>query len=61
MNPLIPSKYFIPFGLLLLSAGILLKTFTKVPDFIPGFLVGLGGGALIIAVIKKWYVKQSHK
>ncbi|SHN11620.1 hypothetical protein [Mucilaginibacter sp. OK098] len=60
MKPLIPVKFIIPLGLLLLSASFILKQFFVLPDFADGFLKGAGIGIILIAFIKQWYVKQSN-
>jgi hypothetical protein len=57
MKPIIPVKFLVPIGLLLLSLSIVLRQFAHLPNFVNGFLGGLAIGILIISLI---YKLRSH-
>ena len=59
MKPLLPARFVLPIGLLLLSIGIILKNFNLIPDFADGFLAGLGGTLIVASFVKKWYVNRA--
>jgi len=44
------KRLLLPIGLLLISASFIIKHFMDVPDFIDGFLKGVGIGLLILAL-----------
>ena len=60
MKPIIPVRFLLPIGLLLLSASFILKHFFVLPDFADGFLKGIGIGIIFISLIRQWYLKQSN-
>ena len=59
-KPLLPIKLMAPIGLFLLSAGILIKHFAAVPDFIDGFLKGIGIGMIFFSLVYQWYAKRNE-
>ncbi len=50
----------LPVGLLLLAASFILKHFFILPDFVDGFLKGIGIGIIFISLIKQWYMKWEN-
>ncbi|NCD69378.1 hypothetical protein [Mucilaginibacter agri] len=51
MKPLLPVRFLIPIGLLIISASFVVKHFAAVPDFADGFLKGIGIGILVLSLI----------
>ncbi|MDP9079421.1 MAG: hypothetical protein M3O71_18470 [Bacteroidota bacterium] len=60
MKSIIPLKFMLPVGLLLLAASFILKHFFILPDFVDGFLKGIGIGIIFISLIKQWYMKWEN-
>ncbi|WP_428328976.1 hypothetical protein [Mucilaginibacter sp.] len=60
MKPIIPVKYLLALGLLLLSASFILKHYFALPDFADGFLKGTGIGIIMLVLIRQWYLKRSE-
>ena len=60
MKPILPLRFVLPVGLLLLFGGLLLNNFHLVPDFASGFLIGLGIALVVGSFIKKWYVSRAN-
>jgi len=60
MKPIIPFRFLLPIGLLLLTASFFFKQFLVLPDFADGFLKGLGIGLIFISLIRQWYIKRSE-
>jgi hypothetical protein len=59
MKPILPLRFVLPVGLLLLFSGLLLNNFHLVPDFASGFLIGLGITLAVAAFIKKWHISRA--
>lgn len=51
MKPVLPLKFLVPIGLLLLSASFILKHYTQLPDVADGFLKGLSIGILFLSLV----------
>jgi hypothetical protein len=60
-KPLIPIKFILPLGILLLAAGFIVKAFFNIPDYIHGFLIGAGIGIILLSIIKLWYTSRAEK
>ena len=58
MKPVLPLRFLLPIGLLILSAGLMLRHFATLPDFANGLLMGVGIGILVLSLIYKGKVKQ---
>lgn len=54
MRTLIPAKFLLPLGLLLLALS-----FIPMPDFLSGFLKGVSIVLICGALIRRWYMKQT--
>ena len=48
------DKFFMPVGLVALGVVFGLGHFIKLPEFLYGFLIGLGGTGVILGFIKPW-------
>lgn len=48
------DKFFMPVGLVALGVAFGLGHFIKHPEFLYGFLIGLGGTGVILGFIKPW-------
>jgi hypothetical protein len=48
------DKFYMPVGLVALGIALGLGHFIKLPDFLSGFLIGLGGMGIILGLIKPW-------
>ncbi len=49
----VSAKYLLPIGLLLLSMSIVLRQFSKLPDALLGFMMGVSVGLLLLSLIRK--------
>jgi hypothetical protein len=59
MRPVIPIRFLLPIGLLLLPASFIIKRLFNIPDFADGLLYGIGFGIIILSLIRKSKSKQT--
>jgi len=59
MKPVIPIRYLLPVGLLMLSASFIIKHIFTLPDFADGFIKGAGIGVIFLSLVYIFKTRQS--
>ena len=52
-------QLLLPIGLLIVCCTPLLNHYMPLPDFLSGFLQGVGLGLMLVVLIKKWKLKRA--
>ncbi|WP_377166306.1 hypothetical protein [Mucilaginibacter terrae] len=58
MKPIMPLRFLLPIGLLLMAASFILKRFVALPHFANGTLMGVGIGIIFLSLVYYANTKQ---
>jgi hypothetical protein len=58
MKPVIPLRFLLPIGLLLISASFIINHFVVIHDFAHGLLMGVGIGITFLSLVYYANTKQ---